>query len=213
MATSAFRIVVPLALVVALVSHCDTDTQQPTTDPTQPNNARQPAVADLTTRSLTAHDLPAGWITLPATGNDALDDCGHRLEQATPRPRAEHQVAFRNRAQRAFLFEYLDDYGDQISDAFDRATTALASCSGADTTLGPNRYQATIRPIPFPATGDRSAAFAVSYDGAAAPLGQRIVVIATGQHLIYLGYLADGTPDTATVHTYAELADRKARSR
>jgi hypothetical protein len=158
---------------------------------------------DLSAELLAAADLPSGWSVDSASGSGA-GDRGCFTVAGAVKPDRQARASFVEGASGMPLFaESLGWFRADAHAAFAGADRLLSQCHALSFSAGGQAFHGTVSALPFPKSGDESAAFQVSVsaagqDGAPA-LGLELVLARKGSTVLSAELIDAGAPDAVTL--------------
>jgi pimeloyl-ACP methyl ester carboxylesterase len=169
----------------------------------------------VTSRLLTASDLPAGWTVVasqPSTLDLPKSKCLSGLPTKSTANITSASVSFAERSGLPGLGEYLAT-GATIMSGYARSVRALATCHSLTFTQNKKTIQATISPIPLPVVGSASAAYSLRFSVAGFPIVVDIALFRTSKYLGEVIFSDSVPPQTTALGALARAAAEKANGK
>lgn len=167
----------------------------------------------LSSRLLSASNLPAGWKAAPASSKDvqlASSPCFSALPKK-PKGWTYRTASFVDGTSIPNLGEVLAQ-GPQAQQTWQRMESALAACRTATLLLAGTKVRAAVQPLAFPQVGQRSSAYAWTFTYSGIAIGSDLVMFQDGTYDGYISYSDLEKPPVAAVTAFARAAVSKAET-
>jgi hypothetical protein len=160
---------------------------------------------------LSINDLPTGWAINNASNDSSPGPaCLATLKKSFDATK-KADVTFVSGTSAPQLVHAVGTYADAstASAAFDRGTGILDGCKDISFTSSGKKYTGAIGAMSFPATGDRSKAWAMSLSNSGLTIGIDVVLFLKGSAIEEVALLDLGSPDTDDLKTFCDAAVAK----
>jgi len=164
--------------------------------------------AALSSDLIAASHLPSGWLARQVPAADAeivrfASQCPGR-PFATSGATARADAAFKFGGGFPELEEALTTYSSSRT-TFERSARTLAHCTKSSFRLHEGQVTVKFSPFSFPATGDQSTAFRLSFSVDGLVLDNEVVLVRQGGIVMAIGLSAVGEPKAAQLRQFVTL--------
>jgi len=209
------RRAIGLALALALVvTACGGSDHKPSAASSASSSASPSSAAtsppSLQSALLTAADLPAGYVVVPAStqGAGVSESCPGHDPSAEVKEADKADATFRQPNGGSFVYESVARYDS--ADAAQRYLAAARDATAAcRTSQGSNaNQQITITPEPFDTLGDETFATRLGGSSSGLPVSGEVVFVRSGEYVMAVGNLlvGNGTADSKATAAIVKTA-------
>ncbi len=165
--------------------------------------AQQKAQKQLKLRALSLVDMPTGWVARPLTSIGDTPSCLKDLK-TTAAHVTRVEVSYIDTPLPAF--DQVLESGSGAAARFAKFNHSLATCKRISFNEAGVTLHGTVKPLTFPAFGDTSSSYALSFKYQKSTIGLDVVLVKVGNYVTGISFEEFGVPDIAQVESLVATA-------